>query len=479
MSIRKYSIIISLLLTLFPPLSWGQSADFGLLHRNPNNHVMTIDRKALVRRHNPQTHHVGQQQFLVGIGNAQMKVDATALQTFIGDSGNMVNIGLDIPDTTHLSQLTMELDRWTGKATSRFYNNGRFFHVETVYTTITDDFDYQLHRKSIIAVRITSDSIFDVILRPQEAALQGKLQSSDVKSLKKNAAFQLRDEAGTHWFAACWRGNTSMKKSKGQMRLHCKGDEIVVEGKKQKQYVLDIIMYPMSSKPSDWFYNTPVKMPFTEYALHAAAGWANFWNECGIADFSATNTPEAKAMERHLVETLYDFSVDTPSDWWSQAPLTAYGFAKQIVPILTMKSRRSPDELSQKPEFIAASLLTLRAYTMPQVIERFNMDEETVGTFYATIYNAFVHVIKKAGESLESNQSAVPDYLDRDELLSVARRWLVAPESLELLKPSAGKMFHLPMASDQLPGPLFLLAIADHRWPQDWKVTVENILPLP
>jgi hypothetical protein len=107
------------------------------------------------------------------------------------------------------------------------------------------------------------------------------------------------------------------------------------------------------------------------------------------------------------------------------------------------------------------------------------MDEETVGTFYATIYNAFVHVIKKAGESLESNQSAVPDYLDRDELLSVARRWLADPESLELLKPSAGKMFHLPMASDQLPGPLFLLAIADHRWPQDWKVTVENILPLP
>ncbi|MCR5130932.1 MAG: hypothetical protein K6C10_05660 [Prevotella sp.] len=454
-----------------------------------SDHTKSIDRKTLVRRHNPQTHHVGTQQFLLGVGQRHMMVDATALQTFVPDRQNPISISLNLADTI-LTDLTMELDRWSGKASSHFTHHGQRFHVESVFMPEEPTPKFSIIEEphhQVIAVRITSDSIFSVTLRPEPAAFQGKLKSRYIPSLRHHAVFNLRDDQGTHRYGITWRGNASLKKPDHQMVFLCKGDEVTIEGKTQKQYVLDIAIQQISGS-SDSFLNEAIIFPFTSYALHVATGWSTFWSECGIADFSATSDPEALAVEAKLVETLYGLCANRPDDWWLQSPLLAYGFARQNLSLFTDKlqvssnSAAAPnasDEVWKRPELIATALLTLRAFTLPQVVERHNMSDEKFKSVYTVLHQLLHPNVIKAAIHLESDHPAVPDYLNRSELLSVTARWQSIPDSLELMKPSDNRLFQLPVVSSSLPAPQFLFSIADSRWPAGWIVKTEDILPLP
>ena len=156
---------------LSPLAAWGQSVAFDLSAMRQDRPSSSINRKELVRRHNPQTHHVGSQQFLIGYGEKHMMVDATALQTFVADAQSPINIALNLADTTLLSNLTMELDRWTGKASSHFLYNGQNFHVESIYVMEEVQSHIQpTFQQPTVAIRITSDSIFSMTLRPEASA---------------------------------------------------------------------------------------------------------------------------------------------------------------------------------------------------------------------------------------------------------------------------------------------------------------------
>lgn len=505
---RKLNTFLLLFLVLLPYVSWAQDDAFSLLGGRQQRHTSSINRKALVRRHNPTTHHVGQQQFLLGESNLFFHVDATALQTFVADPLLPLNIGLNLPDTTRLSRLDMSLDRWNGKAESRFHYAGQYYHVETVCSPIYK-YNYVMVRPTY-STRITSDTVFEVVLTPA-AFMKRAGKATDqsvisVTSLKHHAAVRLLNSSGEgslyHWIAFSWRGNASLRKRGNRLVLRCKGDQVTIEGKKKKSYSLDITMYKVPSMPSDQYFNNKDIVPFTDFALRSSTGWNNFWTETGIADFSAENSPEALQMERKLVEALYDVAARTPADWWQQAPLTLYGFAKQVVPDMRRIIRENAEQLWRRPELIATALLTLRAYTLPEVARRFSLTDEEVASLRTTVLNAFCLHVAKAADLLASGESTAPDCLDRDALLAVAKWWQEKTDSLNQLSDSSSsanagalstdnispsKLFKLPSiakgqesSSDETWKSIYyLLSIAGRSWPDTWKVSTEYLLPLP
>ena len=539
---RKLNTLILLLLMLLPCVSWAQDDAFSLLGGRQQRHTSSINRKALVRRHNPTTHHVGRQQFLMG-GNLFFHVDATALQTFVADPLLPLNIGLNLPDTTRLSRLEMSLDRWNGKAESRFHYAGQYYHVETVCSPIYKYYDQMV--RPTYSTRITSDTVFEVVLTPapymERASKDVDQTAMTVTSLKHHAAVRLLNLSGDgnvfQWIAFTWRGNASLRKRGNRIVLRCKGDQVTIEGQKKKNYSLDITMYKVPSMPSDYFFNQKNIVPFTDFALRTSTGWNNFWTETGIADFSAVGSPEALQMERKLVEALYDIAARTPADWWQQAPLTLYGFAKQVVPDMRRIIKADAEQLWRRPELIATALLTLRAYTLPEVAKRFSLTSEEVAQLKTTVLNAFCLHVAKAADLLASGETTAPDCLDRDALLAVAKWWQeetdrvnetqrptpnlpsvanggfaplggAAATSVAALKtPVAqreGSLDTLPADSVSLsvqslpadsilpsklfnlPSPLgvgssidYLLSIAGRCWPDTWKVSTEYLLPLP
>ena len=539
---RKLNAFILLLLVLLPCVSWAQDDALSLLGGRQQRHTSSINRKALVRRHNPTTHHVGRQQFLMG-GNLFFHVDATALQTFVADPLLPLNIGLNLPDTTRLSRLDMSLDRWNGKAESRFHYAGQYYHVETVCSPIYKYYDQMV--RPTYSTRITSDTVFEVVLTPapymERASKDVDQTAMTVTSLKHHAAVRLLNLSGDgnvfQWIAFTWRGNASLRKRGNRIVLRCKGDQVTIEGQKKKNYSLDITMYKVPSMPSDYFFNQKNIVPFTDFALRTSTGWNNFWTETGIADFSAVSSPEALQMERKLVEALYDVAARTPADWWQQAPLTLYGFAKQVVPDMRRIIKADAEQLWRRPELIATALLTLRAYTLPEVAKRFSLTSEEVAQLKTTVLNAFCLHVAKAADLLASGATTAPDCLDRDALLAVAKWWQeetdrvnetqrptpnlpsvanggfaplggAAATSVAALKtPVAqgeGSLDTLPVDSVSLsvqslpadsilpsklfnlPSPLgvgssidYLLSIAGRCWPDTWKVSTEYLLPLP
>ena len=498
MSNRKYLLAIIWFLAISPCLLWAQENDFGRLKHSDRNHSSSIQRKSLVRRHNPQISHIGKHQFLLGEGKTSFWVDATALQTFVPDTKWGLNVSLGLTDTTRLSRLHMELDRWTGKADSRFHYNGQYYHIETICSPSANGSWWAGYKKPMLATRISSDSIFDVIFLPESIQKAEKSEIS-LTTLKHHAAVGLHviGEAD-RWYTIVWRGNATIKKRDGKIVLHCKGNTITSEGKKQKDYSVDIAVQEVTSKPNDYFFNNGKITPFTDHALRTATGWSTFWTECGLADFSATDTPEARKVEERQVETLYNITALTPKDWWSQAPLTVYGFAKQLVPDFQKIIKEAPEQLWQRPEFIAAALLTLRAYTYPTVVERFSLTPEDVKEFHTTIINTYAPYISKAAEYLKTENPPVPSFLDNNALLAVAKRWMVEAESVDVLKetlsesnsrvlPADGLMFHMPMVTEMLSPndltvneqSLLLFSIANRRWPSSWKVKTEFLVPLP
>ena len=528
---------------LLPCVSWAQDDAFSLLGGRQQRHTSSINRKALVRRHNPTTHHVGRQQFLMGESNLFFHVDATALQTFVADPQLPLNIGLNLPDTTRLSRLDMSLDRWNGKAESRFHYAGQYYHVETVCSPIYK-YDDQMVRPTY-STRITSDTVFEVVLTPapymERAGKDVDQTAMTVTSLKHHAAVRLLNLSGDgnvfQWIAFTWRGNASLRKRGNRIVLRCKGDQVTIEGQKKKNYSLDITMYKVPSMPSDYFFNQKNIVPFTDFALRTSTGWNNFWTETGIADFSAVGSPEALQMERKLVEALYDVAARTPADWWQQAPLTLYGFAKQVVPDMRRIIKADAEQLWRRPELIATALLTLRAYTLPEVAKRFSLTSEEVAQLKTTVLNAFCLHVVKAADLLASGETTAPDCLDRDALLAVAKWWQeetdrvnetqrptpnlpsvanggfaplggAAATSVAALKTPVAQgegsldtlpadsvslsMQSLPVDSIlpsklfNLPSPLgvgssidYLLSIAGRCWPDTWKVSTEYLLPLP
>ena len=534
---RKLNAFILLLLVLLPCVSWAQDDAFSLLGGRQQRHTSSINRKALVRRHNPTTHHVGRQQFLMGESNLFFHVDATALQTFVADPQLPLNIGLNLPDTTRLSRLDMSLDRWNGKAESRFHYAGQYYHVETVCSPIYK-YEDQMVRPTY-STRITSDTVFEVVLTPapymERASKDVDQTAMTVTSLKHHAAVRLLNLSGDgnvfQWIAF------TLRKRGNRIVLRCKGDQVTIEGQKKKNYSLDITMYKVPSMPSDYFFNQKNIVPFTDFALRTSTGWNNFWTETGIADFSAVNSPEALQMERKLVEALYDVAARTPADWWQQAPLTLYGFAKQVVPDMRRIIKADAEQLWRRPELIATALLTLRAYTLPEVAKRFSLTSEEVAQLKTTVLNAFCLHVAKAADLLASGATTAPDCLDRDALLAVAKWWQeetdrvnetqrptpnqpsvanggfaplsgAAATSVAALKtPVArgeGSLDTLPADSVslsvqslpadsilpsklfKLPSPLgvgssidYLLSIAGRCWPDTWKVSTEYLLPLP
>ena len=539
---RKLNAFILLLLVLLPCVSWAQDDAFSLLGGRQQRHTSSINRKALVRRHNPTTHHVGRQQFLMG-GNLFFHVDATALQTFVADPQLPLNIGLNLPDTTRLSRLEMSLDRWNGKAESRFHYAGQYYHVETVCSPIYKYYDQMV--RPTYSTRITSDTVFEVVLTPapymERASKDVDKTAMTVTSLKHHAAVRLLNLSGDgnvfQWIAFTWRGNASLRKRGNRIVLRCKGDQVTIEGMKKKNYSLDITMYKVPSMPSDYFFNQKNIVPFTDFALRTSTGWNNFWTETGIADFSAVGSPEALQMERKLVEALYDIAARTPADWWQQAPLTLYGFAKQVVPDMRRIIKADAEQLWRRPELIATALLTLRAYTLPEVAKRFSLTSEEVAQLKTTVLNAFCLHVAKAADLLASGATTAPDCLDRDALLAVAKWWQeetdrvnetqrVAPnlpsvanggfaplggaaatsvaalktpvargegsldtlpaDSVSLSVQSLPADSILPSKLFKLPSPLgvgssidYLLSIAGRCWPDTWKVSTEYLLPLP
>lgn len=525
MSIRKQIISLIGLLMTVPCSSWAQDDAFSLLQKREERTVSSINRKDLVRRHNPQATHVGQQKFLLGDGRMFFKVDATALQTFISDPQLPLNIGLNITDTTRLTRLAMSLDRWSGKAESRFRYNGQYYHVETVCSPV-NQFNWQMARPTF-STRITSDSVFEVAFKPVQLITDGRNIDEtklSVTTLKHHAAVRLvntSDKTNTfQWFTFSWRGNVSLKKRGNLIILRCKGQNTTIEGEKKKAYSLDITMTRSTSMPSDAFFNNENVPPFTDYALLTSSGWNNFWTETGIAEFSAEQTSaeenaQAQQVEQKLIEALYNVIAATPDDWWLQAPLTAYGFAKQLTPAFKREMRNNPEPFCQRPELIAAALLTLRAYTHPDVAARFDMSDDLVNEFCTTILNAYAPWVEKAADNLAAGRSHTPGCLDSKQLLDVAGLWTATSDSLKKTveissaeakerswpfppggdrwfplkrQPEAGPtLFRLPMVTEFLNNPAptlpqqqqLLFSVAARRWPENWNVRIENILPLP
>ena len=196
------------------------------------------------------------------------------------------------------------------------------------------------------------------------------------------------------------------------------------------------------------------------------------------------------------------------------------------------------EQLWRRPELIATALLTLRAYTLPEVAKRFSLTSEEVAQLKTTVLNAFCLHVAKAADLLASGTTTAPDCLDRDALLAVAKWWQEETDRVNETQrptpnPSRGeggldtlpadsvslsvqslpadsilpsKLFKLPVeatgvfraATGVAAAPLrganpsfatgeqgvgstidYLLSIAGRCWPDTWKVSTEYLLPLP
>ena len=88
MKLFSTQILTLLLLTTFSMVAEAQS--------------QRIDRKSLVRRHNPyitdSTNHVFAEKWLLGSGELIFNVDATGLQTFANDDDWPITVGLNFTD---------------------------------------------------------------------------------------------------------------------------------------------------------------------------------------------------------------------------------------------------------------------------------------------------------------------------------------------------------------------------------------------
>ena len=100
-----------------------------------------------------------------------------------------------------------------------------------------------------------------------------------------------------------------------------------------------------------------------------------------------------------------------------------------------------------------------------------------------TVRNAYALMVESVARNLENEESAISldgfsSYLQPENLLEVARNW-----------PSENAFsqcyFQLPPPSDIFLKPsclendaLMLVAIAARHWPEQWKVSVENIVPI-
>ena len=457
MKLFSTQILTLLLLTTFSMVAEAQS--------------QRIDRKSLVRRHNPHitdtTNHVFAKKWLLGSGELIFNVDATGLQTFANDEEWPITVGLNFPDTAGIDRLDAKLDRWSGRFDSRFYRNGQRFRVETVCL------------QSAVATRITSDTIFEIAFHSQTGFPVRTLdESSNLKKYERRKRIVVKETDGqqTHWLMAIWYGDATVRQDANRIVLTCKGGSF------------EMLFRRMSSKPTDDFYNQVYAAPFTDYALNVATEWSLFWNDCGLADFSASDSPEAKLAEQRMVEALYQFASVEIDDWWQLAPLALYGFPSQVATALRMAMKNN-SQIYHRPEAIAAAEMILRAYAHPYIAERHIIKPEAIEYNQTTVRNAYSLMVMSVAKHLEENssldslkndsESALSNYLKREGLLEVAEKW----ESDGGI--ASASIFQLPPWSEILAQPaspendaLLLVAIAARHWPENWKVLIEDIVPM-
>lgn len=428
-----------------------------------------IDRKALVRRHNPHiTRHdnnVFSEKWLLGSGNLLFHVDATGLQTFASESSWPITVGLNFPDTTGIDELDARLDRWTGRFDSRFRRNGQKFRVETVCM------------QAAVAARITSDTIFEISLRSAAGfPVRTAQKSPNFKKIARRQRIVVKGTDGeqTHWLIANWYGDVAVRQDTNRVVLTCKGGPV------------EILFRRLKDEPSTAFFENLYADPFIDYALSVATEWSVFWNECGLADFSAADAPEARLAEQRMVEALYRFASSSLTDWWQATPLALYGFPGQVARGLHVASGEFK-QLSQRPEVIATAEFILRSYTHPYAAERQLLSEEKVVENILIVSNAYRPIVGAAAEHLDS--LSVP-YLDADGLRQVAEKWQENVGDTANSRSAMGEVMkipylRLPPFAEVVSRPsspdndaLLLLSIAARNWPEAWTVKVEDIVPV-
>ena len=457
MKLFSTQILTLLLLTTFSMVAEAQS--------------QRIDRKSLVRRHNPHitdtTNHVFAEKWLLGSGELIFNVDATGLQTFANDEEWPITVGLNFTDTAGIDHLDAKLDRWSGRFDSRFHRNGQRFRVETVCM------------QAAVATRITSDTIFEISFRSSTGfPVRTAQKSPNFKQIGRRQRMVVKETDGhqTHWLLANWYGDVSVRQDDNRVVLTCKGGPV------------EVLFRRLNAEPSVEFFEQIYAAPFMDYALNVATEWSLFWNDCGLADFSASDSPEAKLAEQRMVEALYQFASVEIDDWWQLAPLALYGFPSQVATALRMAMKNN-SQIYHRPEAIAAAEMILRAYAHPYIAERHIIKPEAIEYNQTTVRNAYSLMVMSVAKHLEENssldslkndsESALSNYLKREGLLEVAEKW----ESDGGI--ASASIFQLPPWSEILAQPaspendaLLLVAIAARHWPSQWKVSVENIVPI-
>ena len=451
MKLFSTQILTLLLLTTFSMVAEAQS--------------QRIDRKSLVRRHNPHitdtTNHVFAEKWLLGSGELIFNVDATGLQTFANDEEWPITVGLNFTDTIGIDHLDAKLDRWSGRFDSRFCRNGQRFRVETVCM------------QAAVATRITSDTIFEISFRSSTGfPVRTAQKSPNFKQIGRRQRMVVKETDGhqTHWLLANWYGDVSVRQDDNRVVLTCKGGPV------------EVLFRRLDAEPSLEFFEQIYAAPFMDYALNVATEWSEFWNECGMADFSATATPEARLAEQRMVESLYHYASVPITDWWQSAPLALYGFPSLVAKALRYASHDTL-HVYHRPEAIAVADMIRRGFAHPYVIERDLVKKNAAEYNDETVRNAYALMVESVARNLEYEESAISldgfsSYLQPVNLLEVARNW-----------PSENAFsqcyFQLPPPSDIFSKPsspendaLMLVAIAARHWPEQWKVSVENIVPI-
>lgn len=425
-----------------------------------------IDRKALVRRHNPHvtgqlTDSLSRQKWTLANGVQPFHFDVTGLQTFVGDRRWPIATGLNFADATGITDLDATLDRWSGRFTSRFRRNGQQFRVETIYT------------QQAVATRITSDTIFEISFRSSTGfPVRTAQKSPNFKQIGRRQRMVVKETDGhqTHWLLANWYGDVSVRQDNNRVVLTCKGGPV------------EVLFRRLNAEPSVEFFEQIYAAPFMDYALNVATEWSEFWNECGMADFSANAAPEARLAEQRMVESLYHYASVPITDWWQSAPLALYGFPSMVAKALRYASHDTL-YVYHRPEAIAVADMIRRGFAHPYVIERDLVKKNAAEYNDETVRNAYALMVESVARNLENEESAISldgfsSYLQPENLLEVARNW-----------PSENAFsqcyFQLPPLSDILSKPstpendaLMLVAIAARHWPVQWKVSVENIVPI-
>lgn len=428
-----------------------------------------IDRKALIRRHNPEVkstnpyiiNKVCRDGFTLTDGINMFHTDVTGLQTFSGDNVWPLAVGLNLPDTATLTNLEAKHDRWSGKVDSRFLHRGQRYHVETVFT------------QGDVATRITSDSIIEVAFRSREKTGKYKKETGLnhlLVSLQPNGQKSERYIVLAGWYGK----NVRVKKTDDGIILRC------------KKGPLELLFRSMRTLPTFIGFNRIYEIPYTEFALSVASDWNAFWMECGLADFSATKAPEAQLAEKRMVDALYGFASKPYSDWWTGTPLALYGFPGQLAQAIN-STRVKRENLGRRPEFIATAEALLRAYTHPYVVEKQYLTSKEVETGEVVVVNAYAPIIKEAVENLDSLN--VP-YLNAEALRELANKWLqvstdTVSDSMAAEQLLKFPIYRLPPLLETLSEPLsdeneklLLLSIAARNFPKEWQVKIEDIVPL-